>query len=1141
MKAPRLPVKLTVTFLLISLISLVSVSETYAQYFSFGKNRVQYKNFDWRFIQSEHFDVYYYQSKNYDLANFTAINLEASLKQVQEDFQHQIADRIQVIIYDSHNDFSQTNVVPLPIDAEGIGGVTDAFKNRITMPFSGNYTEFRSTLHHELVHAVINDMFYGGNVQSRLSGEALQIPLWFNEGLSEYESNGWDTNSDMYIRDAIINDYLAPIPRLSGYYAYRGGQSVWNYIVEEYGREKIGEIMQTMKSQRSVKAAFQRSLGLTVEELSKSWIDYNKKRYFPEVAEREQIGNFSTLLTERGKAGTYNTSPAVSPQGDKIALITNERGFLDVVVISAITGKKLKTLIKGGDNVNFEELNILNPNLSWSPDGSKITLSTKTKGADNLAIVDYETGKVRKIAFPELDAIGSVAWSPDGNKIAFDGSVGPFQDIFVYNLQTQDFTNLTNDVISDYEPSWSADSRTIYFTSARGDNVQLNTVKDNTKLLAEDFLYNTDIYSVTIGQNRASRLTKTPEWDEKQPATTRDGKLIFISDQNGIPNVYQLNLDDRTVAPLTNLQTGVLQMSVSSDGSRLAVNSINEGYLDVFLVRSPFLRKIDAELTPNQWAQRRARESQAERVPAVGYVQRMLATPGLTTISPSQPAQATGNTFAANQGNNTTAQTDSVASDSTRQAQETSDDDSIDFRNYVFEAEVENDTAFANKYLDESKFEPENNMTNDGRYWPKEYRLKFSTDFVYGGGSFSTYYGAYGTTQIVFSDLLGNHQIAFGSNLVLDLRNSDYFLQYAYLKQRTNWLFNFFHSSQQFQTFSGQLFRFRTFGGGINAQYPIDKFRRIDLGLSVISLSQDFSIVNRDISQNEESTFAYPQLTYTSDNTLPGFITPQAGSRYSVSLSGSPPVTSNTLQFASVLGDYRKYFNLGSRYSFALRGSGAVSVGRNSQTYFMGGMLGWINRRFSGNDIPIETLGESFFTVPALPLRGHEYNAISGDRFSLVNAEFRFPLFAALLPGPIPIIPLYNVTGVAFLDAGMAWGERVPYTLRFTDGSELPYAVNEADLDFKVQQSESRFIELNSEGGVVVENNQLVVVDENGREPGKQYLERPFQSGDVLIGAGFGLRTILLGFPLRYDVGWPYFRDGFDGSPIHYISIGIDF
>ncbi len=1100
---------------------LVSAGDSYAQYFSFGKNRVQYNQFEWRFIQSDHFDVYYYQSKNYDLAHFTAISLEAALKQVQEDFKHQIAERIQVIIYDSHNDFSQTNVVNLPVGAEGIGGVTDLFKNRITMPYTGNYAEFRSTLHHELIHAVINDMYYGGSVQSIISGDAqLRIPTWLNEGLAEYESAGWDTNTDMYMRDAIINDYLPPINRLSGYYAYRGGQAVWNFIVEEYGREKIGEIMQNMKTHRSVEAAFKRSLGLSVEELSERWQDYYKKRYFPEVAEREKVGTFSELLTkEDSKTGTYNTSPALSPQGDKIAMITNERGFLDVVVISAITGEKLKTLIKGGDNVNFEELNILNPNLSWSPDGSRLTLSSKSKGSDDIAVVDYQTGKVKKIKFPTLDAIGSVAWSPDGKKIAFDASAGPFQDIFVYNLETREFNNLTNDVISDYEPSWSADSKTVYFTSARGNNVKLNTLKNNSDLLANDYMYSTDIYSVTLGSDRAVRLTKTPKWNEKQSATTNDGRLIFISDKNGIPNVYQINLEDRTTTPITNLQTGVLQMSISADGSRLAVNSINEGFLDIFLVRSPLLRKKDSELSNNHWAQRRLRETNAQRVPAIGYGQRMLNTPGLTSITPPRDAQL--KTIAA--GDTTAARPDSVVSDTTEQ-----EEDTFDFRNYVFEDEVEGDTAFARKYLDESKFEPENNLTEDGRYIPSDYRLKFTTDLVYGGASFSTYYGAYGLTQIRFSDLLGNHQISFGTNLVFDLRNSDYYLEYANLKGRTNWIFNYFHSAQQFQDIFGRLYRFRTFGGGITAQYPFDRFRRIEFGLTAISLNQEFSAVGFDINNEETSTFAYPQVTYTSDHTLPGYLSPRAGSRYSISLTGSPPVTNETLQFASALGDYRHYINLGSRYTFALRGSGAISMGRDAQTYFMGGMLGWINSRFSGNSIPIETLGESFFTLPALPLRGHEINAISGDRFALINAEFRFPLFAALLPGPIPILPLYNLTGVAFLDTGMAWGQRITYTPQGVSDPQF----NPATLEFELQ--EERLVYVDRSNGDVLEELP------SGANPAN-YLNIQANRGDILMGAGFGLRTIFLGFPLRYDVGWPYFRDGFSNDPIHYVSIGVDF
>lgn len=1073
----------------------------FAQYFSFGKNRVQYNQFDWKYIQSEHFDVYYYESLNYPLADFTVRTLESSLKQLQEDFRHQITNRITVVIYDSHNDFYQTNVIALPEDAEGIGGVTDLYKNRITMPFSGNYTQFRSTLHHELIHAVFNDMYYGGNIQSLISGGTqLIFPDWFDEGLSEYESLGWDTNTDMWIRDAVINNYLPDIPQLGGYFAYRGGQSVWNFIVEVYGRQKIGEILQIIKTQRNVEAGFQQALGLTIRELSNRWKDFYRKRYLPEVTERENISAFSTHITEWTRRNTYNTSPAISPQGDKIAMITNNRGYFDVVVISAITGQKLKTLIKGSDNVNFEELNILNPNLSWSPDGSRLTLSSKSEGSDDIAIVDYETGGIQKIKFPRLDAIGSISWSPDGRKITFDGNIGPYQDIFVYDLETRDFLNITNDVISDFEPAWSRDSKSIYFVSARGDNVELDTYKDNSKLLLSDDLYSTDIYRVQLGSQRATRLTKTPLWSEKQPATTHDGRLVFISDQNGIPNIYQLDLSDRTTLPLTNLQSGVMQMSISADGSRLAVNAIDEGSLDIFLIRSPFSRLKDRELALNEWAQRRQRETEAERVPATLYVRNMFGT--------QDEEELRSKVVTTKEVKIHKSQQDSTSG--------------IDVRSYVFA-----DTTIAEEEYARTFF-PENNMTEDGRYLPKEYRLSFTTDYIYAGGTLSTYaFDSYALVQVVFSDLLGDHQISFGSDLTLDLNNSYYVFSYGYLKQRTDWWMGFFHSATQYQTYSNQLYRYRSFGGSVNAQYPIDKFRRLDLSLSTLSISRDYTVLGTNFSDNRNSTFLYPEAVYTVDRTLSGYITPVGGHRYALSLAGSPPIFREKLEFLSLLADYRKYFNMGYGYSFAMRGSGAISVGRDSQTYFMGGLLGWINSSWSGYSIPFDKLADTFFTQPALPLRGYEYNSLYGDKFSLINAEFRFPLFAAILPGPIPFLPLYNIDGVAFIDAGMAWGQEIPIEYIDLSGNEESVILNEDELNFKVAKPVQYFI--TDDGNIGIGTPPEGAVDFEATD------------GDVLIGAGFGLRTILLGLPVRYDVGWPYYRDGFSKKPIHYISIGIDF
>ncbi|MEX2602612.1 MAG: hypothetical protein WD361_00335 [Gracilimonas sp.] len=1123
---------ISVVTLTIVLLASASV-EVAAQYYPFGKNRVQYEDFEWRYIQSKHFDVYYYGEKNYALAEFAAKGIESAYKQLSEDFKHEISNRISLIIYDSHNDFSQTNVVNLPTNAEGIGGVTDKMKNRMTVPFTGDYADFRRTLHHELVHAVFNDMFYGGTINSIIRNNIqLQFPLWFEEGLAEYTALGWDTNTDMYIRDAVINNYLPPIPYLRGYYAYRGGQSLWNFIAEEYGRQKIAEILQRIKTLRSVEAGIQQSIGLNIEELSKVWEDALQERYYPEVAQRERADMIATQLTKRGDFGTYNTSPAISPQGDKVAFITNKRGYFDVIVISAIDGKKLKTVIRGEDNPEFEELNILNPNISWSPDGTKIAMSTKSKGRDDIAIINYNTGKIEKIKFPGLDAIGSIAWSPDGKKIAFDGNIGPYQDIFVYHIETQKLTNITGDFFSDRQPAWSNDSEYVYFVSDRGDKVELHNFTLKYDLLSDENLYQTDIFRVGINAKKATRLTNTPIWSETNPQTTKDGRLIYISDENGIQNIYQFNLDTRTSVPLTNLQTGASQISISSDGSRLAFNSINEGYLDIFLLRSVFNRKKDESLSKNYWAQRRSSEELSKRVPATKYAREMF-TDGLSLSDRNLKELQVDIDDEAGQKIDSVETADQEPIEEEEQAAE------IDFRNYVFNTEVIEDTTL--ELEDIISFNPENNITDDGRFQPKSYRLKFSTDIAYNPTFVASTYGSYALTQFIISDLLGDHQIALGTNFVSDLRNSDYTLQYGYLKNRTNWFFSYFHTSRKYQTIFGDLIRFRTFGGGINVQYPIDKFKRFDFSFSALGITRDYNSIStyfsssaNNPSDNRKSVFLYPELIFTNDRTLPGFLTPQGGRRYSVGLSGSPGAGNNAPLFASILGDFRQYVNLGANnYSLAFRGSGAASVGRDKQTYFMGGRLGWINQQFSDNGLSFDRLTDSFFTVPALPVRGYAYNSIYGSNFSLINSEFRFPLFAAVVPGALPILPFYNITGAAFLDIGTAWGQEIDYS--FTSNGRMYEIVdaignsinNEKDLDFRIAQQK-----------------ETIFVKEKGIEnPETQQLNQPvsYLEGDLLIGAGFGFRTIVFGLPFRYDIGWPYGRDGFGNSAIHYFSIGIDF
>ncbi len=1105
--------------LVLLLVGSGGMQQAAAQYFRFGKNKVHYGANEWHYVQSKHFDVYYTDGGRY-LADFTAKAAEEAYQQVSALFQHQISDRIPFVVYQSHNEFAVTNVVELPTYSEGIGGVTELFKNRIAIPFTGDYRDYRRVVHHELVHAVINDMFYGGSIQSVIQNNIqLRIPLWFNEGIAEYAALGWDTNSDMFVREAVLEDNLAPIPYLSGYFAYRGGQSVWDYIAEQYGEEKVGEILQRLRLSRSVESAFRRSTGLGLDELSERWQRSLKEIYYPEIAAREDLNDIAKPILTRKNAGYYNTSPALSPQGDKVAYITTRSGLFDVYLASANDGTVLKKLIEGQTSAEFESLRILTPGLTWSPDGKRIALAVKSGASDAIAVIHTETDETTHYRIPGIDQIMTVAWSPDGRRIAFEGSMDAQSDIYVLDLETQETINYTNDVFSDHEPAWSPDGQWLVFHSDRGSYTTLGKYQPDTfEMVSHDYSQH-EVYRLPLGATHAERLTFNEQWDERSAKVGPDGeRLLFISDRNGVFNLYEKNLLTGVERPLTDVTVGVIQVALSGDGTKAALVSLKEGTHSIYVLNNPFDQQQEQEtLVPNVWAQRVMQQT-AHSAPALALAKDALrqsnpflrdASDGVTydhmpAADPLDDLLASRTPLmpelAATNGTNGQGEDTAYATNGTPENDEATDADTtaygdvkVDFRNYVFgEAFDEAVGDDVPDLLARNLFNPSDNVDDDGHLVPKKYRLKFSPDLVYGSAGYDALYGVQGLTQMLFSDMLGNHQIFVATNLLIDLRNSDYLLSYSYLPQRIDWRLSAFHISRLLLDRSLSVYRYRWYGSGIAMAYPLDKFRRVELDLSVTGISQ--ADVTDPAMPSAERVLFYPQLTYTKDVTTPGYLFPAGGHRYAVSVSGSPAsLRGKQVQFVSLLGDARAYTSFGrGMYSFAVRGSAGASFGPDQQLFYTSGVHNWVNRRIDEtNGFPITDLSDFVFATPVLPLRGYDINAQNGSYFGLMNAEFRFPLVAAILPGPIPLVPLYNLQGTAFVDAGSVWGGRNIDNRRFNAFYRHP---------------------------------------ETG--------ERLFD--DLLVSAGLGLRTIMLGYPIRLDWAWPHDGDRFRESRL-YFSVGLDF
>ena len=125
-------------------------------YCQFGKNKVQYQEFKWKFIESSHFDVYYIEGSK-GMAEYAAVESEKALLSIQSTLNYRLSGRVIIVLYNTHNEFQQSNVV-MSFMPEGVGGVTELFKNRVVIPFQSDYSQFRHVIHHELVHAVLNDI-----------------------------------------------------------------------------------------------------------------------------------------------------------------------------------------------------------------------------------------------------------------------------------------------------------------------------------------------------------------------------------------------------------------------------------------------------------------------------------------------------------------------------------------------------------------------------------------------------------------------------------------------------------------------------------------------------------------------------------------------------------------------------------------------------------------------------------------------------------------------------------------------------------------------------------------------------------------------------------------------------------------------
>ncbi len=544
--------------------------------FSFGKNKILYERFDWHFYKAPHFDVYYYPEEEALLDQVVSYS-ESQYLRLSQTLDHEIKFRIPLIYYKTHVEFEQTNV-DLGFIPEFVGAFAEPIENRMVIPIDSPPDKLYSLIGHELTHVFEFSILFQESLSRTFRANT---PTWLMEGLASHLGHDEDNIDRMIIRDAVVSGFIPPIHKLNvlNFLTYRYGQAAFDFIEERYGSEGIRNFLWeyrksllTNNIEKPIKDAF----GIEADEFDREFKRFLQKKYLPSLLNNKEAEDYGSQIAtkqqrEREREGTVWFSPALSPSGELIAVMTNRWEDLDVAIVSAKDGKIFRNLTKGFTN-SYEYLVYGafsgKNDLTWSPEGDRVAFFARKENERVLLVYNAVRGGLeRMISIPGVDDELSPAWSPDGKRIAFEGNKSGVVDIFTYEFGSGEIRNLTQDEFYDSNPSWSPDGTRILY------NRRINAYE---KIFTVDAADPTRKVQLTFGDS-----------SDLQPSFSRDAKIVYYtSDENGgIFNLHTLSLETGEIRRLTNVIGGIftpLEMPEDNGKTRIAFTSYGEGRFRLF-------------------------------------------------------------------------------------------------------------------------------------------------------------------------------------------------------------------------------------------------------------------------------------------------------------------------------------------------------------------------------------------------------------------------------------------------------------------------------------------------------------------------------------------------------------------------------
>ncbi len=549
----------------------------------YGKNLVHYGNFDWKIYTTDHFEIFYYKEVEQHLERVAGY-AESAYQTVSADLKHDLAFKVPLIIFKTHVEFEQENVIPGAVQ-EGVAAFAEPTRNRMLLPIDEPPDLLYRTLTHELTHIFEFDII----PQSLIRRED---PLWINEGLSDYETGYWAPLDLATVRDAAVSDTVPKMSKLEGYgdfsnprLIYNLGHAAFEFMEARWGKEGIRQFL--FSARKSLigggEGMYEDAFKLKAEDFDQQFEKYLRERFKPFRDKEQPVDYGRDLAPNRDKThfiGALTAEP--SPSGDLLAIVTANRSDqeYDIILSSSKDGQVVRNLTPGFDQrMGFQYISIPGtrwntvPWLAWGPGGDRIAYFVRFNRSKGLVVEDVVSRKVlERIELSTVDEPESPCFSPDGKTVAFSALRNAKSDIFLLTLASGEVTNLTEDQFFDYAPTFAPDGRSI---------VYLARVSGNEKLFRLD-LATKKTTQITFGthDDSAARFadadtivfssTATDPTQTVEPEVARNGNIY---------NIWTLGLKSGELKQYTDALGGNVAPVVLKDpkGTRVAFITYYKG------------------------------------------------------------------------------------------------------------------------------------------------------------------------------------------------------------------------------------------------------------------------------------------------------------------------------------------------------------------------------------------------------------------------------------------------------------------------------------------------------------------------------------------------------------------------------------